>query len=174
MTTYSIDTAHSEVGFTVRHMVFAKVRGQFKAWTATVALDGDDFTKAKLHVEIDASSIDTREEKRDAHLKSADFFDVEKFPKLTFDGKRIEGSGGRYKVTGDLAMHGVTKEITLDVEQTGTGKDPWGNDRIGFSGKTKISRAAWGLTWTQALETGGLLVGDDVEIDVEVQIVKGK
>ncbi len=175
MSSYSIDTSHSEIGFTVRHMVFAKVRGQFKTWTATAAYDAADPTKSVFHAEIDAASIDTREEKRDAHLRSADFFDAEKFPKLTFDSKKVEATGkGRYLLTGDLTIHGTTRPITLDVEETGGGKDPWGNARLGFSAKGSVNRSDFGLKWNQALETGGLLVSEKVDIDIEVQVVVGK
>jgi polyisoprenoid-binding protein YceI len=169
----TLDTTHSEIAFTVRHMMFSKVRGQFTKWSGTVAYDAADPSKSKVDVDIDVDSIDTREEKRDGHLKSPDFFDAAKFPKITFKSKRVEGAGkGHYKLTGDLAIHGVTKEVTLDVEQTGGGKDPWGNQRVGFSLKGSIHRADFGLTWNQALETGGVLLSDKVEIEAEVQVVQ--
>jgi polyisoprenoid-binding protein YceI len=172
MANHTIDVAHSEIGFTVRHMMFAKVRGQFKHWNATVLYDGADPTRSKVEVEIDATSMDTREEKRDAHLRSADFFDAEKFPKITFKSRRIEPAGtGQYKLVGDLTMHGVTREVTLDVEATGAGRDPWGNTRLGFSAKGAINRGDWGLKWNQALEAGAVLVSDKVELDVEVQVI---
>jgi polyisoprenoid-binding protein YceI len=175
MATYSIDVSHSEIGFTVRHMMFAKVRGQFKSWTANLQYDAAAPEKSNIHVDIDVASIDTREEKRDGHLRSADFFDVEKFPKMTFQSKRIESNGkGRYTLTGDLSIHGVTRELAVDVEETGRGKDPWGNDRLGFSARATISRSDWGLTWNQALEAGGVLVSDKVEIEAEVQVIQGK
>jgi polyisoprenoid-binding protein YceI len=175
MSTYTVDTTHSEVGFSVRHMMFAKVRGQFKGWTATTAYDVADPTKSVIHVDIDAASIDTREEKRDGHLRSGDFFDVAKFPKITFDSKRIERTGAKgYKLSGELTIRNATHPITLDVEETGGGKDPWGNERIGFSAKGSLSRSQWGLEWNQALEAGGVLVSDKVEIEVEVQVVVGK
>lgn len=173
MATYNVDTTHSEIGFTVRHMMFAKVRGQFKTWTATLGYDAANPAKSTIEVEIDTASIDTREAQRDGHLKSADF-DAEKFPKMVFKSKRIEGSGGHYKVTGDLTIRDQTHEVTLDVEQTGSGKDPWGNDRLGFSAKGAIGRGEWGLKWNQALEAGGVLVSDKVEIDVETQVVQKK
>ena len=171
---YNVDNTHSEIGFTVRHMMFAKVRGQFKTWTAKLGYDAANPAKSTVEVEIDTSSIDTHEDKRDAHLKSADFFDAEKFPKMVFKSKRIEGSGGRLKVTGDLTIRDQTHEVVLDVEQTGSGKDPWGNERLGFSAKGAISRGEWGLKWNQALEAGGVLVSDKVDIDVEAQVVQGK
>jgi polyisoprenoid-binding protein YceI len=174
MATYNVDTTHSEIAFSVRHMMFAKVRGQFKAWTASLAYDAAEPTKSTVSVEIDASSIDTREEKRDGHLKSDDFFAVDKFPKLTFKSKRVEKSGeGRFKLVGDLTIRDTTREVTLDVEQTGGGKDPWGNQRLGFSAKASISRGDFGLKWNQALEAGGVLVSDKVDIEVETQVVVG-
>jgi polyisoprenoid-binding protein YceI len=172
MATHNIDIAHSEIGFTVRHMMFAKVRGQFKKWTANLAFDAADPTKSKLEVEIDAASIDTREEKRDGHLRSPDFLDTEKFPKMTFRSKRIVPTGAaRYELVGDLTIRGVTNEATLQVEQTGSGKDPWGNQRLGFSAKGSLSRGKWGLVWNQVLEAGAVLVSDNVELEVEVQVV---
>lgn len=173
MTTHSIDTAHSEISFSVRHMMFAKVHGQFKAWSTVLAYDAADPTKTTLRVEVDTGSIDTREEKRDAHLRSGDFFDVEKFPRMTFESKRVEAAGkGRYKLTGDLTIRDTTREITLDVEETGGGRDPWGNQRVGFSVKGALNRSDFGLKWNQALEAGGVLVSDRVEIDAEVQAVQ--
>lgn len=175
MTTHDIDVTHSEIGFTVRHMMFAKVRGQFKAWTATLSYDGADPTKSVLAVEIDTASIDTREEKRDGHLKSADFFEADRFPKITFKSRRVERSGdNRFKLTGDLTIRDATHAVTLDVDQTGGGKDPWGNQRLGFSARGSISRSEFGLKWNQALEAGGVLVSDKVDIEVEVQVVQGK
>ena len=172
MTTHSIDVTHSEIGFSVRHMMFAKVRGQFKAWTATIAYDPADPTQSKLSVDVDTSSVDTREAQRDAHLRSADFFDTETFPKMTYVSKRIDAVGdGQYKVVGDLTIRGTTNEVTLDVEQSGGGKDPWGNQRLGFTAKGSLSRGAFGLKWNQALEAGGVLVSDKVELEIEVQVV---
>jgi polyisoprenoid-binding protein YceI len=173
MTQYSIDTAHSEIGFSVRHMMFAKVRGQFKSWTATIAYDAAAPAKTSLQVDVDVASIDTREEKRDAHLRSDDFFSAEKFPKLSFRSKYVEPAGsGRFKLVGDLTIRDNTREVTLDVEQTGGGKDPWGNQRLGFTAKATINRSEWGLKWNQALEAGGVLVSDKVEIEVEAQVVQ--
>ncbi len=175
MSTYSIDATHSEIGFTVRHMMFAKVRGQFKDWTSTLTFDSADPSKSNVRVEIDIASVDTREGKRDAHLRSADFFDAEKFPKMTFVSKRVTGAGtGKFELTGDLTIRGVTREMKLDVVQTGGGKDPWGNARIGFNVRGELSRSEWGLTWNQALEAGGVLVSDKVELDIEVQVVEAK
>jgi polyisoprenoid-binding protein YceI len=175
MTSYTIDTTHSDVSFSVRHMVFAKVRGHFTKWSATFAFDEADPSKSSVDVSIDAASIDTREAQRDGHLKSADFLDVEKFPTITFKSKRVERtSQGHFKVAGDLTVHGVAKEAVLDVEETGRGKDPWGNSRVGFVGKTSIHRADWGLKWNQALETGGVLVGEKVDIEIEVEAIQAK
>lgn len=175
MSSFDIDLTHSEIGFTVRHMMFAKVRGQFKSWSSSIGFDGQDPTKATIEVQVDTASIDTREDKRDGHLRSADFFDTEKFPKMIFKSKRIERAGDSdYKVVGDLTIRDVTREITLDVEQTGSGKDPWGNQRLGFSAKAAIQRSDWGLKWNQALEAGGVLVSEKVDIHVEVQLVEKK
>jgi polyisoprenoid-binding protein YceI len=172
MTTHSIDLTHSYIGFSVRHMMFAKVRGQFKTWTATLSYEDSDPAKSVVTVDIDTASIETREAQRDAHLRSADFFDAANFPKMTFKSKRIKAlSDGRYEIVGDLTIRGTTNEVKLDVERSGAGKDPWGNERLGFTAKGTISRGAWGLKWNQALEAGGVLVSDNVELDVEVQIV---
>ncbi|MDB5213773.1 MAG: hypothetical protein JWO86_1700 [Myxococcaceae bacterium] len=174
MATHSIDVSHSQVGFTVRHMMFAKVRGQFKTWTANVAYDAADPTKSTFEVAIDTGSIDTREPKRDEHLRSGDFFDAEKFPKIAFKSTKIAPNGtGKYKLTGDLTIRDITHPVTLEIEQTGSGKDPWGNDRLGFTAQGSISRGEWGLKWNQALEAGGVLVSDKVELDIEVQVVVG-
>lgn len=175
MASYSIDTTHSEVSFTVRHMMFAKVRGQFKTWSTALSFNAENPSQSTVTAEIDTGSIDTREAARDTHLRSGDFFDSEKFPKMLFKSKAVTAAGdGKYKLVGDLTIRDITHEVTLDVEQTGAGKDPWGNDRLGFSAKTSISRGEWGLKWNQALEAGGLLVSDKVDIDVEVQVIQGK
>jgi polyisoprenoid-binding protein YceI len=173
MTSYNIDTAHSEIAFVVRHMMFAKVRGQFKSWTAALSYDPRDLSKTSVQVDIDTASIDTREAQRDGHLRSDDFFNAEKFPKMTFKSKRIEGAGEKkYKLVGDLTIRDVTREMSLDVEQTGGGKDPWGNQRLGFSAKGAINRSDWGLKWNQALDAGGVLLSDKVEIEVEAQVIE--
>lgn len=175
MASYSVDKAHSEVGFTVRHMVFAKVHGQFKDWEAQLTYDEANPAKSSIRVDIATASIDTREPKRDDHLRSGDFFESERFPKMTFQSKRIDSNGsGRYKLIGDLTLHGATHEVALDVEETGRGKDPWGNQRIGFSAKGTLNRSDFGLKWNQALETGGLLVSDKVDVEIEAQVVQGK
>src|SRR5579859_5501535 len=152
MSTYNVDLAHSQLGFTVRHMMFAKVRGQFDQWSATLSYDEKDPTLSKIRVEIDTASIDTRDAQRDGHLRSPDFFQSDKFPKMTFEGRRIENAGdGRYKLIGDLTIRDVTREATLDVELTGSGKDPWGNQRLGYRVTGAIHRGEWGLKWNQAL-----------------------
>ncbi len=173
MATWNIDTAHSGIHFTVRHMVISKVRGAFERWQGSLDFDEKQPERSKVSVRIDAASIDTREEKRDAHLRSADFFDVARHPELRFESTKVEKLGGeRYRVAGDLTIRGVTKPVTLETELLGGGKDPWGNQRIGFSAHTKINRKDFGLSWNQALEAGGVLVGENVEIALDVQAVK--
>ena len=173
--TWDIDGSHSSVQFTARHMMFAKVHGQFRAWNAELNYDAQNPTNSSVVVQVDTSSIDTREEKRDAHLRSADFFDAEKYPRMTFRSRNVESTGkGTYKLTGDLTIRDVTRPVTLAVEQTGAGKDPWGNDRLGFTASAAISRAEWGLKWNQALEAGGVLVSDKIEIGVEVQVLQAR
>jgi polyisoprenoid-binding protein YceI len=175
MTTYSIDNAHSDVSFSVRHMMFAKVRGHFTKWSANLAFDPAKPAGSSVEVSIDAASIDTREPQRDGHLRSADFLDAENFPKITFKSRKVETAGtGHYKVIGDLAIRGVTREVLLDVEEGGRGKDPWGNERVAFLAKTTINRADFGLKWNQALEAGGVLVGEKVEVEIDVQAVAAK
>lgn len=171
---YQIDPAHSTVSFSIKHMMIAKVHGGFEKLSGKLSYDAGNPGQSSIEVEIDAASINTREPQRDAHLKSADFFDVEKFPTLTFKSTKIEVSGeGELKLTGDLTIHGVTKSVVLDVEgPTAEMKDPWGNLKIGASASTKIKRKDFGLTWNAALEAGGFLVGDDVTISLDVQFVK--
>jgi polyisoprenoid-binding protein YceI len=170
---WEIDSSHSSVHFSVRHLVIAKVRGSFARWSGTVHVPDGDFSKATVEVTIDASSIDTGVADRDAHLKSGDFFDVAQYPELRFVGKRLEPrSGTDIDVVGDLTIKGITREVILRVEQHGQAKDPWGNLRSAFSAKTSIDRKDFGLTWNQVLETGGVMVGDRVEIEAEIQAVK--
>jgi polyisoprenoid-binding protein YceI len=168
---WNIDGAHSDIHFSVRHMVVAKVRGAFTKWSAELDLDEKDLTRSKVKVAIDAASIDTRNEQRDGHLRSPDFFDVARFPEITFASKRIERDGEDYRVTGDLTIHGVTREVVLAAELGGFGVDPWGNRRAAFSGKATLDRKDFGLTWNQLLETGGVLVSDKVEIGFDVEAV---
>lgn len=169
---WNIDTAHSGIHFSVRHMVFAKVRGRFAAWRGTVELDPHDLLRSKVTVEIDAASIDTGVTDRDNHLRSADFLDVERFPKLRFESTRLEKtSGGRYQVHGNLTLRDVTREVVLDVEYGGQAKDPWGNQRALFTAVTSVDRGDFGLKWNQVLEAGGVLVSDRIDIELEIQAV---
>jgi len=170
-TQWKIDTSHSSAGFSVRHMLITKVHGRFARWGGTLSFDEKDLARSRVAIEIDAASIDTNEEKRDAHLRSADFFDAENHPKISFTSKRIEKAVNGYRVTGDLTIRGTTREVVADVELEGQGKDPWGNQRIAFAGKTQINRTDFGLKWNQALEAGGVLVGEKVDIVVEVQAI---
>lgn len=171
--TWTFDTVHSAVGFSVRHLVFAKVRGRFTSWSGSLQLNDDDLAQSSVDVAIDAASIDTGTPDRDTHLRSPDFFDAEAFPKLSFKSKRIEALGGdRYRVYGDLTIRDVTREVALESEFSGRAKDPWGNDRVAFTAKASIDRHEFGLKWNQALETGGVLVGERVDIEIEVQAVK--
>lgn len=172
LTTYSIDAAHSSVGFSVRHMVFAKAHGRFTKFEGEITLDEQNLAASSARVTIDTASIDTSNEQRDGHLKSPDFFDVANHPTMTFVSKKVEGSAESFKLVGDLTIHGVTREVTLDAEVTGHGKDPWGNYRTGFHAKGQINRADFGLTWNQVLETGGVIVGEKVEITLDVEGVK--
>lgn len=170
---WNIDTTHSSVGFSVRHMVVAKVRGRFASWNSKVQLDPTDLTRSSVEVEIDASSIDTGVTDRDNHLRSPDFFDVARFPTLRFKSSKVEKvSGDRYRVHGDITIRDVTRPITLDTEYGGQGKDPWGNQRVAFSATASLSRSEFGLKWNQALEAGGVLVGDRIDIELEVQAVQ--
>ena len=170
---WEIDGSHSGIHFSVRHLVIAKVRGQFSRWSGSLLVPDDDFSRASVNVVIDASSIDTGVADRDAHLKSPDFFDVEHFPELTFKSRRIElATNVRLRVTGELTIKGVTRVVTLDVEDAGRAKDPWGNERAAFSGKTSLDRKDFGLTWNQVLETGGVMVGDRIDIEIEVEAVR--
>ena len=170
---WNLDTVHSGIDFTVRHMVVSKVRGRFAKFTGNVALDEADLTRSVVEATIDASSIDTGTAQRDEHLKSADFFDVEHFPQIRFRSTGIEKLGGeRYRLTGELTIRDVTRPIALDVEYGGRGKDPWGNERVGFTAKGALDRKDFGLKWNQALETGGVLVSDRVELELELQAVK--
>lgn len=170
--TWSIDPVHSQVEFGVRHMMLSTVKGYLPELSGRVILDEDDPTASTVEVEIDASSIDTRNEDRDTHLRSDDFLNVAEHPHITFESTRIETDGEDLHVTGDLTIRGETREVVLDVERLGEGVDPWGNDRLGFRGTTKVNRKDFGLTWNQALEAGGVLVGDEVRITLDVQVVR--
>jgi polyisoprenoid-binding protein YceI len=169
---WDIDVGHSAIHFYVRHMVISKVHGRFARWSGTVALDPQDLTRSSVEVSIDAASIDTQVADRDQHLRSADFLDVARYPTITFRSSRVEKAGDRYRVVGEIELHGVRREIALDAEFAGTGKDPWGGERAGFSAKASLDRREFGLVWNAALETGGVLVGEKVEIAIEVEAVK--
>jgi polyisoprenoid-binding protein YceI len=170
---WQVDGAHSSVNLTVRHMVISKVRGHFAKWNAKLALDTADLSRSSLDVEIDAASIETGVADRDNHLRSPDFLDVQKYPALRYKSRRVEAlSKERLRVVGDLTIRNVTREVVLDVEYGGQGKDPWGNQRIGFTATASLNRKDFGLTWNQALETGGVLVADRVDIEIELQAIK--
>ena len=173
-TKWTIDPTHAEVGFSVRHMMIATVRGRFGAVAGTVIVDDNNPQNSKVDVTIDARSVDTRQEMRDNHLRSPDFFDVEQFPTLHFASKRIEGNprNGEFRVIGDLTIRDVTREVALKATLEGEGKDPWGNERAGFNASGKLNRTDFGLHWNQALETGGVLVSDEVKLSIDVEVVK--
>lgn len=176
ITTWNLDPAHTAVEFAVKHMMFTTVRGRFKNLTGTIHVDEQDLGKSRVEVDIEAASIDTGVADRDAHLRSADFLDVENHPRLTFRSTRIEGAyakeGDRFRIVGQLTIRGTSMEVTLDAAFEGLGKDPWGGERAGFAARTEIDRREWGLKWNQALETGGVLVGHAVRIEIEAQAVK--
>ena len=172
-TTWAIDPAHTGLEFAVKHLMISTVRGRFGEVEGTLTLDGRNPAASTVEVSIPVASIDTRNEQRDAHLRSADFFDAEQFPAITFRGKRVEGDAtGDFRLVGDLTIRGVTREITLDVESNGRSRDPWGNEKIGFEARGKIARSEFGLNWNQALETGGVLVGDEIKLTIDAQFVK--
>jgi len=174
LTTWKIDPSHSAAEFKVKHMMISNVKGGFSGLQGSLALDDADITNSRVEASIDAASINTHEPQRDAHLKSADFFDVEKFPALTFKSTHVARSGdGELQVTGDLTIHGVTRSVVFNVEgPSASVKDPYGNTRLGFSAATKISRKDFGLTWNAVLETGGIMVGDEVTINLEAEFIK--
>ena len=171
-TTWNIDPAHTSVEFAVRHLMITTVKGRFTDVKGTVRTDSDP-TKGHVDVTIGVASIDTREAQRDTHLRSADFFDAENFPTITFRSTRIENvAGNRFTLVGDLSIHGVTQEISLDATEEGRGKDPWGGERAGFSATAKVKRSAFGLTWNQLLEAGGVAVGDEIKLSIDAELVK--
>ena len=171
--TYTIDGSHSSAQFSVKHMMISNVKGEFTAVAGTVAYDPKNPAASKIDATIDVNSINTREPKRDAHLKSADFFDTAKYPAMTFHSTQAWRSGSTIKVKGNLTMHGVTKEVVLDVDgPTAEARDPWGNLRIGATATAKLNRKDWGLTWNQALEAGGVLVGEEVAITLDIEAIK--
>jgi polyisoprenoid-binding protein YceI len=172
-TKWSIDAAHSNVEFAVKHMMLATVKGRFAGVAGTVEFDGEELASARVEVAIEVASIDTRAEQRDAHLRSPDFFDAEAYPQMTFRSRGMEAAGAdRYLVTGDLEIRGVSREIALTASFEGHGQDPWGGTRMAFHATGKLDRREYGLTWNQALEAGGILVGDEVKLSIDVELVQ--
>lgn len=172
---WTIDTSHSAITFSARHLVIAKVRGTFGGWSGTLAIDDDDPTTARLDVRIEAASIDTNEAQRDAHLRSADFFDVDNHPQIVFTSTKVTPAGAKtLQVTGDLTIRGVTHEVVLDAEYGGKGVDPWGQERLVYSAKTTIDRTHWGLLWNAPLEAGGFLVGDTISLEFDIEAVRAQ
>ncbi|MFO7624206.1 MAG: YceI family protein [Anaerolineales bacterium] len=170
---WKIDTAHSEINFSVRHMMIATVRGRFEKFSGAIDFNENEPARSRVEVQIEASSINTREPQRDAHLKSPDFFDVENFPFITFKGKSIDVKGDNQAlITGDLTIRDVTRQVVLDAEYAGMAQSPFGATNAGFSASTRINRKDWGLTWNVALETGGMLVADEIKIDIDLEIIK--
>jgi polyisoprenoid-binding protein YceI len=174
VTTWNIDPAHSAAEFKVKHMMISNVKGSFRGLKGMLTLDESDPTRSSISANVDVATLSTGDDQRDAHLKSADFFDAARFPEMTFQSTAVSRDrDGEYKVTGDLTMHGVTKQVTFAVEGPGApGKDPWGNTRIGISASTRINRKDYGLSWNSALETGGVLVGEDVTLTIDAQFIK--
>ena len=172
-TKWAIDPTHSEIGFKVKHMMFTNVSGKFLTYDATITTEGDDFENAAIEFSGDIASIDTANADRDGHLKSADFFDAENHPKLTFKASSFKKiNDEKYELTGDLNIRGVAKTVTFPVEFSGILTDPWGNTKVGLSIEGKINRKDWGLNWNSALETGGVLVGEEVKLNIELQFAK--
>ena len=170
--TFTVDPSHSHVGFSVRHMMVSKVRGRFAAFTGTVVI-GEDPLASSVEVDVELASVDTRDEGRDQHLRSADFFDADAHPTMTYRSTSVSAVGkGRFTVRGDLTIKGVTQPVELEVTYEGTARDPWGNERIGVSATGELDREAFGLTWNQGLETGGVLVGKTVKLEVEAEAIR--
>lgn len=173
-TVYTIDPAHTAVEFVVRHLMITRVRGRFSGVSGTIELERGNDVPTSVRARIDAATIDTREEQRDAHLKSADFLEAETYPALEFDSTRIEGTPDKFTMHGNLTIHGVTREVAFRSAFEGNVPDPWGGQRVGYSASTTINRKDFGLTWNAALETGGVVVGDEVRIELDVQAVLQK
>ena len=171
-TKWTIDPTHSEVGFKVKHMMFTNVSGQFDTYDATITTEDFDFTTSKIEFSADIDSINTGNSDRDNHLKSADFFDAEKNPKLTFVSSSLVKKGDDYELTGELTVNGITKTVKLETEVSGLLKDPWGNTKVGLNATGKINRTDFGLTWNSALETGGVLVSEEVKLNIELQFLQ--
>lgn len=171
--TWQIDSAHSHIYFTARHMMISKVRGQFESFTGSVNYDEQNPNRTTVDIEVDINSINTQEGQRDTHLRSADFFDADNYPTMRFQSTKVEQvDEDTGKLYGNLTIHGVTKPVVLNVEYAGQAKSPWGTVSAGFSGTTTINRKDWGLNWNQALETGGVLVGDKIQIEIELELVQ--
>lgn len=169
---FAFDPTHSQVGFAIRHMMIAKVRGRFTSVTGTLEV-ADDPAQSTVEIDVDVESVDTRDEQRDGHLRSPDFFDVENHPKLTFRSTGIApGQGDSFTLNGELTAHGVTRPLSLEATFNGVAQDPWGNQRVGFDARGTVNREDFGLTWNQALETGGVLVGKDATIEIEAEFVR--
>ncbi|MDY0109498.1 MAG: YceI family protein [Candidatus Krumholzibacteria bacterium] len=167
--TYKIDPSHSAVSFKVRHLMISTVRGSFDEFSGSFTYLKDNPAQWQVAAEIQTASVNTNDDKRDDHLRTADFFDVEKFPTMTFRSTKVTGQGERFKLHGDLTLLGVTKPVVFDLEITGETIDPWGNHRVGFSAIGKLDRKEWGMTWSTALDSGGVMVGDEVGIELEIQ-----
>ena len=170
--TWVIDPTHTSLGFSARHAMVAKVRGTFGEFAGSFTIDGDNLAASTAEVTIQVASIDTKTADRDTHLKSPDFLDVENFPTITFVSTAVTPKGDDVVITGDLTIHGVTKSVEIEYEFVGISQDPWGQTKIGFEGSTKISRKDFGLTWNAALETGGVLVGDEIKLNLDVEATK--
>ena len=175
-TTWTIDASHSAAEFSAKHMMITTVKGRIADVRGTLTLDEKDLNRSAVEVELGAASIDTRNDQRDGHLRSADFLDVELFPTITFRSRRVEGAalseGRTFRLVGDLSIRGVTREIVLDATYEGRGRDPWGGERVSFSADTRIDRRDFGLTWNAALEAGGVLVSNEIKLHLEVQAVR--
>ncbi len=170
---YTLDPAHSRIGFVARHAMVTKVRGLFKEFDGAIHLDGEDPTRSSARVSIEVASIDSQQADRDAHLRGADFFDVERFPTMTFASTRVDPAGdGRFTLTGDLTIRDITRPVSIDLELTGVVQDPWGMRRIGFEGSVAVNRRDWDLSWNLPLDTGGLLVSEKVTIELDVALVR--
>ena len=168
--TWALDPSHSSVAFSVRHLGLSKVRGRFSSFTGDVVV-ADDPTQSSVNVAIDVTSIDTRDDKRDEHLRTNDFFNAPEFPTMTFASTSVSGGGSDWQVTGDLTIRGITRQVTLDVTFEGTAPDPWGGSRAAFTATTEVDREQFGMTWNAALETGGVVVGKRVKIEIEAEVV---
>ncbi|WP_306318784.1 MULTISPECIES: YceI family protein [unclassified Streptomyces] len=170
---YTVDPAHTTLGFVARHAMVTNVKGGFSDFTGSLHLDGSDPAKSTASFDVQMSSISTGNDDRDGHLKSADFFKIDEFPTMTFRSTSAESLGGDdYRITGDLTILGTTKPISIDLEFNGVAKDPFGNERVGFEGKTEILRSEWGLTWNAALETGGVLISDKIKLNFDISAIK--